>query len=69
MMNYIKNPLVTLTSPTSPTITASGTDPTICNGEGTINFTFTGVPPGTYDITYSNGVFEDVPMWSSPRAS
>lgn len=45
-----------LTSPPGPTISAIGTDPTICNGtNGRIDFTFTGVPNGDYFLDYNNG--------------
>ncbi|MDP3912112.1 MAG: gliding motility-associated C-terminal domain-containing protein [Bacteroidota bacterium] len=42
------------------TLTAIGTD-AVCYGEnGSIKFTFTNVPDGLYDITYTTGLFEDV---------
>src|SRR5690554_6173755 len=43
-----------------PTISAQATNPDFCGGNGTINFTFTGVPDGSYIIEYDGGSFMNV---------
>jgi|GEM_PF-5233808 len=45
-----------------PVISASGNDPAFCNEPGLINFLFEDVADGVYDITYTTGVFESVPV-------
>ena len=35
-------------------------DPSVCQGQGSINFTFTGVPDGTYSIFYDGSSFSGV---------
>jgi hypothetical protein len=55
-----EDPSISLTDPPTPTIAALGTDPTVCGGDGSIAFTFTNVPNGTYNIDYDGSSFEDV---------
>ncbi len=43
-----------------PTIAAKGKNPEVCQGEGSIDFTFSGVPDGTYTIYYDAGSFSAV---------
>ena len=51
----------TITIHPLPTIAASGTDPSTCNGQdGSIELTFTGVPDGIYEIAYAGGQFTGV---------
>jgi hypothetical protein len=46
----------TLTDPNTPTLSATGTNPTTCGGsDGEIDLTFTNVPNGTYTINYVDG--------------
>ena len=45
---------------TVPTLAVTETDPVVCGGNGSLDFTFTGVPDGTYTITYDVGVFSEV---------
>ncbi len=45
---------------TIPTLTAQGVNPASCQESGSINFTFTGVPDGTYSIYYDGGNFNGV---------
>ncbi len=51
---------VTLTAPSSPVLSAAGVNPATCGANGTIDFTFTNVPNGTYTITYATGSFTNV---------
>lgn len=39
----------------TPSVVANPIDPTSCGGNGTINFTFTNVPDGTYTVSYATG--------------
>jgi hypothetical protein len=55
-----EDPSISLTDPPTPTIASVGADPTVCGGDGSIAFTFTNVPDGTYNIDYDGGSFEDV---------
>lgn len=43
-----------------PTIAATGTDATSCGDNGMIDYTFTNVPDGTYQIDYDGGSFSGV---------
>ncbi len=43
-----------------PTLAATGNDPLSCGEDGSITFTFTNVPDGTYDIDYATGTFPNV---------
>ena len=43
-----------------PTLTVTETDPIICQGNGSLYFTFTNVPPGIYSIQYDAGTFDGV---------
>ena len=54
------DPDVILSDPPLPTLSATGTNSSICGGVGTINFTFTNVPNGTYQIDYDEGSFTNV---------
>ena len=47
-----------------PTLSVTESDPNICGGQGTLNFTFTGVPNGTYSIDYDSGNFLGVAVTS-----
>jgi hypothetical protein len=51
---------ITITTPGAPTLLAVGTDAANCGEEGSIEFTFTNVPDGTYDIDYATGSFTGV---------
>ena len=51
---------VTITSPAVPVLGASGVNPALCGNDGTINFTLTNVPNGTYTISYDGGSFTNV---------
>ncbi len=52
---------VTLAVNPLPTLSATGTNPPGCAQNGTINFTFSNVPNGSYSINYNtNGVFNNV---------
>ncbi|GAP45267.1 protein containing SprB repeat, partial [Lentimicrobium saccharophilum] len=51
---------ITLTAPDAPTLSAIGTDPLNCGEDGSIEFAFTNVPDGTYDIVYASGTFTGV---------
>ena len=44
----------------SPTLSATGNNPASCGADGSINFTFTNVPDGSYTITYATGSFTNV---------
>ncbi len=48
------DPDAVLSDPTDHTIDATRVNPTTCGGNGTINFTFTNVPDGTYNIDYED---------------
>lgn len=43
-----------------PSISTTVINPSTCQGDGTINFTFTDVPDGTYTINYNGGQFTNV---------
>ncbi|MCY1720553.1 T9SS type A sorting domain-containing protein [Prolixibacteraceae bacterium Z1-6] len=45
---------------TIPTLAVTATNPTECQGFGSLEFTFTNVPNGTYTITYNGNVFQGV---------
>ena len=46
---------------TIPVITnVTANDPTVCQGEGSLKFTFSGVPNGTYTITFDGNSFRNV---------
>jgi len=51
---------VTIADPPLPTLVAKGTNPINCITNGSIDFTFTNVPDGTYTISYDGGNFADV---------
>ena len=51
---------VTITAPASPTLDATGNNPATCGADGSINFTLTNVPDGTYTINYDGGLFTNV---------
>ncbi|WP_320111887.1 T9SS type A sorting domain-containing protein [Draconibacterium orientale] len=51
---------VTAAPKTVPTLAVTKTDPLECGEMGSLNFTFTGVPDGTYSITYDAGIFSEV---------
>ncbi|NVN18093.1 hypothetical protein GUA46_07055, partial [Muricauda sp. HICW] len=56
-----QDPDVVLSSPDAPTIEAVAVQPSNCGAnDGEIQFTFTNVPDGDYDITHDNGTFTDV---------
>jgi hypothetical protein len=55
---------ITLTDPPTPTLSATGTNPATCSGNGSIAFTFTNVPDGNYTITYDAGTFTNVAVVS-----
>jgi len=42
------------------TLVATGHNPPMCSTEGSIDFTFTNVPDGTYTINYDGGSFSNV---------
>ncbi len=50
----------TVTPKAIPSLTAEKIDPLVCQGFGTINFTFTGVPDGLYNVFYDAGSFPAV---------
>ena len=50
----------TLTDPTSPTLVATGVNPTVCGGNGSIDLVLTNVPDGIYTIDYDGGQFTNV---------
>ncbi len=55
----------TLTDPATPAITLGAiTNPAICSGNGSIILNFTGVPNGTYSVSYSAGNFPGVVITS-----
>ena len=56
----VENVDITLTAPLTPTLAAVGTNPATCAGNGSIAFTFTNVPDGTYTISYATGTFTNV---------
>ena len=56
----VENVDITLTAPSAPTLAAVGTNPATCSGNGSIDFTFTNVPDGTYTISYATGTFTNV---------
>ena len=58
----------TATPKTIPTLAITATDPTACGENGSLNFTFTDVPDGTYTISYDDGTFDNVVV-SSGTAS
>src|SRR5678815_4222995 len=43
---------VAITAPNAPTLQATANNATTCNGNGSIDFVFTRIADGTYDITY-----------------
>ena len=43
-----------------PTLNATGNNPVTCGVDGSIDFTFTNVPNGSYTITYTTGTFTNV---------
>ncbi|WP_321998179.1 T9SS type A sorting domain-containing protein [Draconibacterium orientale] len=51
---------VTAAPKTVPTLAVTKTDPLVCGEMGSLNFTFTDVPDGTYSITYDAGIFSEV---------
>jgi hypothetical protein len=55
---------ITLTDPPTPTLSATGTNPATCGGNGSIAFTFTNVPDGNYTISYDAGTFANVAVSS-----
>ncbi|MEP0986833.1 hypothetical protein, partial [Ekhidna sp.] len=60
-----EDPDVTLSDPATHTIAATRTNPTTCGGNGSVNFTFTGVPDNTYTINYDGGSFTGVSVTSN----
>ena len=60
-----ENPDVTLSDPSTHTIAATKTNPTVCGGNGSINLTFTGVANGNYAIDYDGGSFSNVAISSN----
>jgi gliding motility-associated-like protein len=57
---------LTLSDPVSPAIvSAKPNDPVVCGGIGSIDFTFTDVPDGNYDIFYGSSKFIQVPVTDS----
>ncbi|MEZ5104456.1 MAG: hypothetical protein R2757_08170 [Draconibacterium sp.] len=48
-----------------PTLAVSVINPAICGGTGTLNFTFTNVPDGTYTINFDGGSFQNVSVTSN----
>jgi len=51
--------------PAAVTISANGTNPSTCGGNGSIAFTFTNVPDGSYTINYATGSFTSVTVTSN----
>ena len=51
---------VTINAPSAPTLSATGNNPASCGADGSIDFTFTNVPNGSYTITYASGSFTNV---------
>ncbi|WP_139178304.1 HYR domain-containing protein, partial [Draconibacterium orientale] len=51
---------VSVTVRPTPILSVTETDPITCGGYGSLNFSFTGVPDGTYSITYDAGIFSEV---------
>ena len=52
---------VSVTPKAIPSITnVTENDPEVCQGQGSLDFTFSGVPNGTYSIAYNNGSFAGV---------
>ena len=49
-------------------LTATGHDPLVCIKDGSIDFTFTNVPDGTYTINYDGGSFNNIAV-ASGKAS
>ncbi len=52
--------IVTLTVNATPSLSALGNNPVTCGANGSIDFTFTNVPDGSYTITYATGSFTNV---------
>jgi surface protein len=53
--------VVTVSDPDAPTIAISNSNnPAICGGNGTIDFSFTNVPDGDFDIDFDGGSFAAV---------
>ncbi len=50
---------------TLPLLSVIKTDPTVCEGQGTLEFTFTNVPDGEYTIHYAQGEFPQVEVTDS----
>ena len=51
---------VAITAPSAPVLAATGNNPASCGADGSIDFTFTNVPNGSYTITYATGSFTNV---------
>ena len=51
---------VAINAPSAPTLSATGNNPASCGADGSIDFTFTNVPNGSYSITYASGSFTNV---------
>ncbi len=51
---------VTITALRALLLSAAGVNPATCGANGTIDFTLTNVPNGTYTITYATGSFTNV---------
>ena len=49
-----------INAPSAPTLSATGNNPASCGADGSIDFTFTNVPNGSYTITYATGSFTNV---------
>lgn len=62
--NSQQNVNVSLLPPASPTLVATGNNPTDCSSNGSIGFTFTQVPDGVYTIQYDGGSFTNVNITS-----
>jgi hypothetical protein len=45
-------------------LSATGHDPLVCSPDGSIDFTFTNVPDGTYTINYDGGSFNNIAVAS-----
>jgi len=51
----------TINEPAKPTLSvASSNDPATCGANGTINFSGTNIPNGTYNLAYSGGVLSNI---------
>jgi hypothetical protein len=50
-------------------VSANGTNPASCGVDGSIEFSFNGVPPGTYTVDYLGGSFADVDVDASGNAT